>query len=114
MPRKEKVFPSLRPRILPHSSSRMGGLRLAPVAAAAADEPFVFSCPNALPAAPARAPPTRTVLVPSIFRRFIGPNGVFDVSSLIVPLILSLMVPGDRPTLARVILPRGRLFCVQK
>ena len=44
---------------------------------------FGFSWAKALPATPATAPPTRAVVVPSIFRRFIRPNGVFDDSSLI-------------------------------
>src|SRR6476619_4277566 len=94
MPRNEKVLPSRRPRIFPHSSWSTGGFRLGPVAGAAAGvedaEAFGFSWAKALPATPATAPPTRAVVVLSIFRRFIRPNGVFDDSSLIAPLILGL------------------------
>ena len=43
---------------------------------------FGFSWANALPATAATAPPTKAVVVPSIFLRFIRPNGIFD-SSLI-------------------------------
>ncbi len=87
MPLKAYVVPSLSPRSFPPLSWITGGRRLGPVAcacAAVAAAASSFPVPKAVPATPATAPPTRAVVVPSIFRRLIRPNGVFDDSLAIV------------------------------
>ena len=44
-----------------------------------------FSCAKALPATPATAPPIKAVVVPSIVRRFMRPNGSRDSFVMAIP-----------------------------
>ena len=87
MPRNEDVLPSLRPRSFPPLTWTTGGFRLGPVAGRGRRRRGGAASParTASPATPATAPPSRAVVVPSIVRRFIWPNGCW-VDSFIFAL----------------------------
>src|SRR3954453_14252055 len=71
MPRKEDVFPSLRPRSVPPLTCTTGGLRFGPGDMAAAAVGVECSCADASLPTPAIAPPINAVVVPNICRRLI-------------------------------------------
>src|SRR4051794_9248744 len=71
MPRKEDVFPSLRPRSVPPLTCTTGGLRFGPADMAAAAVGVECSCADASLPTPAIAPPINAVVVPNICRRLI-------------------------------------------
>src|SRR6478735_7519293 len=94
MPRNEDVFPSRSPRRFPALIWTTGGSRFGLVDAGARGALGASSAKPVLPA-PARAPPTSAVVVVSMVRRFIWPNGCW-VESFIFASLRGILRPRPR------------------
>src|ERR1044072_4856259 len=89
MPRNDDVLPSRRPRSFPPLTWTTGGARLGPAAGASVEATGAFSCANTFPPTLAIAPPSNVVVVLSIFRRFMRPNGSCDSFAMAAPSVNS-------------------------